>query len=100
MMALARKSQSAAPFLFLFGVPRIERAGKPVDIHTRKAFALLAYLAITGTSHSRDTLAAFLWSEYDQTPNSITRPKCCPFSPWSISRQFKATTTLAAETGR
>ena len=52
--------------LFLFGAPRIERAGQPVALDTRKAIALLAYLALTEKPHRRDTLAALLWPEYDQ----------------------------------
>ena len=32
---------------------------------TRKATALLAYLAVTGRSHAREALAALLWPEYD-----------------------------------
>ena len=39
--------------------------GKPIDVDTRKALALVAYLAVTGTSASRDTLASLLWGELD-----------------------------------
>ena len=66
-MARVTKSQPSQPLLFLFGAPRIESEGKQVEIDTRKAFALLAYLAITHTSHSRDALATLLWADYDQT---------------------------------
>ena len=51
--------------VYLFGSPRIEVAGAIIEVDTRKAIALLAYLAVTGESHSRDTLAALLWAEYD-----------------------------------
>jgi DNA-binding SARP family transcriptional activator len=34
---------------------------------TRKALALLAYLAVTGEAKRRETLAALLWPEYDHT---------------------------------
>ena len=34
---------------------------------TRKAMALLAYLSLTGQSHSRDALAGFLWPDYDHS---------------------------------
>jgi DNA-binding SARP family transcriptional activator len=53
--------------LFLLGSPRIEYEGVPVEVDTRKAVALLAYLAVTRQYHSRDALAALLWPEYDQT---------------------------------
>jgi len=53
--------------LFAFGAPRLERTGQPVAIERRKALALLVYLAVTREQHSRDTLAATFWSEYDQT---------------------------------
>jgi DNA-binding SARP family transcriptional activator len=53
--------------LFLLGPPRVERDGELVRIPRRKAVALLAYLAVTGASHSRDTVAALLWSERDQS---------------------------------
>src|SRR5207253_5917570 len=52
--------------LYLLGQPRIECDGETVDLDTRKASALMAYLAVTRQRHSRDTLAALLWPEYDQ----------------------------------
>lgn len=53
--------------LFLLGPPRIELDGSAVNVDTRKAIALLAYLAVTGETHRRDALAALLWPEADQT---------------------------------
>ena len=44
----------------------VEIDGRVVEPDTRKAIALIAYLAITGERHTRDTLAALLWPEYDQ----------------------------------
>lgn len=52
--------------LYLLGSPRIEYEGVPVEVDTRKAIALLAYLAVTQQYHSRDALAALLWPEYEQ----------------------------------
>ena len=52
--------------LFLFGPPRIELTGAPVEIDRRKAVALLAYLAVTAETYSRDALATLLWPNYDQ----------------------------------
>ena len=51
--------------IHLFGSPRIYYDGQAVEIDTRKAVAMLAYLAVTGQRHSRDSLAALLWPEYD-----------------------------------
>ncbi|MBI5301880.1 MAG: AAA family ATPase [Chloroflexi bacterium] len=53
--------------LHLFGAPRLERDHTPVHFETRKALALLAYLALTRTPHRRDTLATWFWQESDQT---------------------------------
>ena len=53
--------------LYLFGPPRLELDGIPVHIPRRKAMALLAYLAVSSQSHSRDALATLLWPENDQS---------------------------------
>ncbi|MGH3088622.1 MAG: AfsR/SARP family transcriptional regulator, partial [Rubrobacteraceae bacterium] len=52
--------------ILLLGSPRIELDGAPVEADTRKATALLAYLAVSGTSARRDTLADLLWPQYGQ----------------------------------
>ena len=53
--------------LYLLGPPRVELDGEELHIGRRKAVALLAYLAVTGRPHSRDSLATLLWPEYDQS---------------------------------
>ena len=53
--------------LHLLGSPRLERDGTLVEIQRRKVMALLIYLAVTGKSHSRDSLAVLFWPENDQT---------------------------------
>ena len=50
---------------FLFGPPTLKRDGKTVAVDARKTEALLAYLAMTGTSHSRETLLALLWPDLE-----------------------------------
>jgi predicted ATPase/DNA-binding SARP family transcriptional activator len=50
-------------YLYFLGQPRIERDGRIIEPDTRKAVALLAYVAITDEFQSRDTLAALLWPE-------------------------------------
>ena len=54
--------------LHLFGPPRLVRDGVAIALNHRKAWALLAYLAITARSHSRDSLATLLWPDYGQAP--------------------------------
>ena len=49
--------------ILLLGPPRLERDGEQLVIDTRKTMALMAYLAVTGESHSRDALATLLWPE-------------------------------------
>lgn len=50
--------------LFVLGAPRIDLDSQTVTgFHTRKDQALLVYLAVTGTPHSRESLAALFWSE-------------------------------------
>jgi predicted ATPase/DNA-binding SARP family transcriptional activator len=53
--------------LCLLGPPRIDVDGTPIDVDTRKAIALLAYLSVTRQPYTRDGLASLLWPEYDQT---------------------------------
>lgn len=50
----------------LLGAPRIEHGGVPVEVDTRKATALAAYLAVTRRGHTRDALSGLLWPEYNQ----------------------------------
>ena len=51
--------------LSFLGPPRIALDSHPVELSLHKAIALLAYLAITGQSHSRKHLADLLWPESD-----------------------------------
>jgi DNA-binding SARP family transcriptional activator/Tfp pilus assembly protein PilF len=49
----------------LLGTPRIEVDGRPLRVDTRKAVALLAYLAVTGRPARREALADLLWPGYE-----------------------------------
>ena len=53
--------------LFLLGPPRIESDAEPIKLNNRKAMALLAYLATTQGSHSRDSLIDLLWPDHDSS---------------------------------
>lgn len=50
----------------LFGFPTLTLAGEAVVVDTRKALALVAYLALAGQPVSRDALATLLWPDFDQ----------------------------------
>ena len=77
--------------IFLFGYPRLECDGTTVPIRRRKALALLSYLATTGSSHSRDTLAALLWPEHEASRafsflrNALWILNGTPLSDWLVS---------------
>jgi DNA-binding SARP family transcriptional activator len=51
--------------LYLFGTPALECNGHSQPIPRRKVMALLAYLAVTQQSHSREALVALLWPDDD-----------------------------------
>ena len=50
--------------LSLLGPPVAEIGGTALVVDTRKATALLAYLAVEGGVHNRDSLAGLLWPDY------------------------------------
>jgi predicted ATPase/DNA-binding SARP family transcriptional activator len=66
-MDLEMETDMAELELFLLGNPRIERQGEPIEVDTRKAIALMAFLVMSGEVQSRDSLATLLWSEFDQS---------------------------------
>jgi DNA-binding SARP family transcriptional activator len=49
----------------LLGTPLIEVDGRPLAVDTRKAIAMLAFLAVTDRAHSRAVVADLLWPELD-----------------------------------
>src|SRR4051794_28997414 len=56
----------------LLGTPVVRHAGKPVGFRTRKALALLIYLALERGVHRRDRLTALLWPESDESQGRAT----------------------------
>lgn len=51
----------------LLGPVAVEVDGSPLDVDTRKAVALLSYLAVGRRPASRESLAALLWPEADSS---------------------------------
>ncbi|HMA35857.1 MAG TPA: BTAD domain-containing putative transcriptional regulator [Chloroflexia bacterium] len=53
----------ATTALHFLGPPRFWREEHPIDLPPAKAVGLLAYLAVTHTAQSRETIMALLWPE-------------------------------------
>src|SRR5687768_18154810 len=53
--------------LYFLGSPQIYLDDALVTAERRKAVALLAYLAVEGGRHTRDSLSALFWPDYDQS---------------------------------
>lgn len=51
----------------LLGPPQVELNGAPCDLHSHKALALLAYLAVTRQPQGRAKLAALFWPEQNES---------------------------------
>ena len=68
----------------LLGAPRFERNNQPVELKSTKAIALLAYLAVTGSPHSRDHLVDLLWP--DSLPDAAR--KNLRNTLWAIRKAF------------
>ena len=60
-----RSAVKARISIELLGPVRVEVAGAPLAVDTRKAVALLAFLAVTSRPASRESLTALLWPESD-----------------------------------
>lgn len=52
--------------IYLFGAPRIYVHQQPIEVDTRKAVALLAYLAVVNVPVSRAQIVELLWADYDE----------------------------------
>jgi DNA-binding SARP family transcriptional activator/predicted ATPase len=53
--------------LWLLGRAQATFQGSPIQIASRKALALLTYLAVEGGTHHRDAVACLLWPEQGQS---------------------------------
>jgi DNA-binding SARP family transcriptional activator len=51
--------------LSLFGVPIVKHGETALTFSTRKALALLVYLAVEGGWHTRQALSESFWAELD-----------------------------------
>lgn len=61
--------------LAVLGMPRFQAHGQPVRFATRKAQALLIFLAVEGVPVARDTLIDLLWSGSDLARGQISLRK-------------------------
>ena len=58
--------------LAVLGTPQVRHGGQPVSFPTRKALALLIYLAVESGLHSREKLTALFWPESDSLRGRAT----------------------------
>ncbi len=58
--------------LAFLGTPVVRHGGQVVTFRTRKALALLIYLAVKGGMHSREKLTALFWPESDEEQSRAT----------------------------
>ena len=58
--------------LALLGPPEITIDGKALEVDTRKAIALIAYLAVSGSQPTREQLADLLWPELERERGRAT----------------------------
>lgn len=65
--------------LSFLGSPEVRLNGRAVTLPTRKAFALLTFLACEPGSHSREKLAAMFWPDNDETGGRTALRKALGF---------------------
>ena len=65
--------------LALLGSPEIRLRGQPLNLPTRKALALLVYLACEPGVHPREKLASMLWPDNDETGGRTALRKALGF---------------------
>src|SRR5436189_5874666 len=58
--------------LAFLGWPEVRHDGRAIALPTRKALALLAYLAVEGGAHSREKLTAIFWPESNANQGRAT----------------------------
>jgi DNA-binding SARP family transcriptional activator len=65
--------------LALLGSPEVRLRGQPLNLPTRKALALLVYLACEPGVHPREKLASMLWPDNDETGGRTALRKALGF---------------------
>ena len=84
------------------GPPVVELDGRPLAVDTRKATAILAYVAINGHVQSRDVIATLLWPEYDGERARAALRRTLSTLRTSLGGEWLTTDrgTVALESGR
>ena len=62
---MATRKHGPAVAIRLLGSPEVVVAGRPLEVDTRKAVAILAVLATDGRAYGREELATLLWPDSD-----------------------------------
>jgi DNA-binding SARP family transcriptional activator/predicted ATPase len=88
--------------IHLLGPPRLLIDERPLQLRRRKAVALVAYLAVTRRSYSREALTALLWPDthraraHANLRNILWILKQSGFGPWLTADQESVAIDLAA----
>ena len=73
--------------LSLFGSPFLARDGVSLHLRSRKCLALLAYLALTGSSHRRAHLATLFWPK----SNTTRAQSSLRYALWLLGKPLEGT---------
>jgi DNA-binding SARP family transcriptional activator len=76
--------------LAVLGQPRVTHGSHAVAFPTRKALALLVYLAVEGGAHSREKISALFWPESDSPAGRATLRKTLAYLHQALNEPQEA----------
>jgi len=74
--------------ILVLGPPVITLNGAPIDVDTRKATALIVYLAVKNIAVRRDTLITLFWTDYDDSSARATFRRTLSVAHRALEKQW------------